>query len=516
MSKTIKIQSTKNGFKVVKTKAIANEKYIIADETGKPLNKLKFVQKDKNLEIYTDVNGKEQQIVTLEDYYAPDMNASVVGLNETSEELAYVYNANDGWSYLELPDTSFGFATPLLGLGAAGAAGVGIAAAGGSGGNDGNGSNTSSDTTPPATPATAISNYDDNVGTITNANSTATTTDDTTPGFNVGAIPADANSIVLYVDGVEVAATYDALNETLTPNTPLTEGTHSITYAYKDASGNTSAQSPAFSLTVNTAQTSILAQIGNEGDNPDTVNSVVTAVQLATLSGITGVVNANEDAYQDYIDANPDSFSSPASVAEVQAMITAVNTAPTAGQSVIDLGSYGKLIAGVQVEGKWYYYWDRSGDGTNANTGSLNGGDDYTTHDVLDGIFKYDINGNLDTDSNTDNTYRYATLNGVKVALPTYGGANATATDTGFKAGTAVSNNTTTDNPTYNDLLAIWDSYNGTTTEGYTEGTPSGWTASYYWSATTSTSGHADVYLYFGYVNDSGDTYDIYVALQVL
>ena len=82
MSKTIKIQSTKNGFKVVKTKAIANEKYIIADGTGKPLNKLKFVQKDKNLEIYTDVNGKEQQIVTLEDYYAPDMNASVVGLNE--------------------------------------------------------------------------------------------------------------------------------------------------------------------------------------------------------------------------------------------------------------------------------------------------------------------------------------------------------------------------------------------------------------------------------------------------
>ena len=37
---------------------------------------------------------------------------------------------------------------------------------------------------------------------------------------------------------------------------------------------------------VNTAQTSILAQIGNEGDNPDTVNSVVTAVQLASLSGI--------------------------------------------------------------------------------------------------------------------------------------------------------------------------------------------------------------------------------------
>ena len=58
-----------------------------------------------------------------------------------------------------------------------------------------------------------------------------------------------------------------------------------------------------------------------------------------------------------------------------------------AGDAVIDLGSYGKLIAPVQVEGAWYYYWDRSGNGTSADTGSLNGGLDYTTHDVLDGIF---------------------------------------------------------------------------------------------------------------------------------
>ena len=40
MSKTIKIQSLKNGSSVIKVKTVANEKYIIADETGKPLNKL--------------------------------------------------------------------------------------------------------------------------------------------------------------------------------------------------------------------------------------------------------------------------------------------------------------------------------------------------------------------------------------------------------------------------------------------------------------------------------------------
>ena len=89
----------------------------------------------------------------------------------------------------------------------------------------------------------------------------------------------------------------------------------------------TLAEVQAMITAVNTAQANILAQIGNEGDNPDTENSVVTAAQLASLSGITGVVPANEDAYQDYIDANPNSFSSPATLAEVQAMITAVNTA---------------------------------------------------------------------------------------------------------------------------------------------------------------------------------------------
>ena len=154
MSKIIKIQSLKNGSSVIKIKTVANEKYIIVDETGKPLNKLKFVQKDKNLEIYTDVDGKEQQVVTLENYYAENMNASVVGLNETSEELAYIYNANDGWSYLELEDTAFGFAAPFLVIGAAG---VGIAAAGG-----GCGSENPSDTQAPVAGTLGLSNYDDN------------------------------------------------------------------------------------------------------------------------------------------------------------------------------------------------------------------------------------------------------------------------------------------------------------------------------------------------------------------
>ena len=63
----------------------------------------------------------------------------------------------------------------------------------------------------------------------------------------------------------------------------------------------------------------ILTQIGNEGDSPNTVPSVVTTIQLGQiLPEIIGIVAANQTAYQEYIDANPDSFSSPATAAEVQ------------------------------------------------------------------------------------------------------------------------------------------------------------------------------------------------------
>ena len=71
------------------------------------------------------------------------------------------------------------------------------------------------------------------------------------------------------------------------------------------------------------------------------VNSIVTAVQLGIIEWNHGWINANEDAYQDYIDANSDSFSSPATLAEVQAMITAVNTAQTS--ILAQIGNEGKV-----------------------------------------------------------------------------------------------------------------------------------------------------------------------------
>ena len=247
-------------------------------------------------------------------------------------------------------------------------------------------------------------------------------------------------------------------------------------------------------------------EIDNESWGID--NVVITKVSNSTLLELTGLADGTYKLYTADSEGN---------LSAAAANTITVDTPPT----VIDLGSSGKLIAPVQVEGKWYYYWDLSGDGTSGNTGTLNGGLDYVNHDTLDGIFKYDINGTLNPNAGTDTTetYRYATINGVQVALPTYGAGvdgSGKATPIGVnKAGTAVSNNTT-DNPTYNDLLAIWDAYNGSGTSTGDRGVPAGWQAGGYWSATPSASGHALVGLNNGFVNGIADGNNLYVALQVL
>lgn len=207
----------------------------------------------------------------------------------------------------------------------------------------------------------------------------------------------------------------------------------------------------------------------------------------------------------------------------VQVTVTDVLETNQAGDAVIDLGSYGYLIHPVQVEGKWYYIWDRNGDGAVNSARSLNGGFDIMTHNVLDDLFNYDINGVRNTTSinpgdggyGTTDNFHYATINGVKLALPTAGmviGPNGSPVS---QPGTAVGDGSTT-NPTYDDLLAIWDAYNGSGTGVGTSGTPPGWLASAYWSASLgNTLGHSTV-SNLGAVNGIADAVNAYVILQVL
>ena len=184
-----------------------------------------------------------------------------------------------------------------------------------------------------------------------------------------------------------------------------------------------------------------------------------------------------------------------------------------AGDATIDLGAYGNLIAPVQVEGNWYYFWDRSGDGTSSDSGTLNGGLDYTTHDVLNTIFSQDINGVTGGGGSTTDTYRYATLNSVHLALPTVGLAGNSSG--AIPVGTAVDNGAQT-NTRYDDLLAVWDANNGSGTGTNLNGTPVGWQESTYWSASLGTLGHTFVDITIGNYDSVYDRYNGYVALQVL
>ncbi|WP_162262077.1 inverse autotransporter beta domain-containing protein [Bathymodiolus septemdierum thioautotrophic gill symbiont] len=104
------------------------------------------------------------------------------------------------------------------------------------------------------------------------------------------------------------------------------------------ASPATQAEVQAMITAVNAAVTaaaasdSVLADIGTDANTASTSDTTIAEFG-SILPALTGFVNANLSAYQTYIDANPGSFASPATQAEVQAMITAVNTPPTLSSS---------------------------------------------------------------------------------------------------------------------------------------------------------------------------------------
>jgi len=167
------------------------------------------------------------------------------------------------------------------------------------------------DTTAPATPVAAPNLT---AATDTGSSSTDDITNDTTPSFAIGQFPADVSSVKLLVDGVEVAATYNASTGEVTPNSPLADGAKSITYQYVDPAGNVSASSTALSITIDATTpaapaitgvtdnaapvTGTVANAGNTNDTTPTLtgtaeaNATVALYNGATLLGTT-VADAN-------------------------------------------------------------------------------------------------------------------------------------------------------------------------------------------------------------------------------
>src|SRR5690606_28065118 len=117
------------------------------------------------------------------------------------------------------------------------------------------------------------------------------TTDDTTPGINIGKIVGATRRE--YVDGVEVPSIYDPSTGTLTPVDPLPEGEKSITYTLTDEAGNESDPSDPIVITVDTQApvkpTTPTGYNDNEGDVQDpnstapTTDDTTPGINIGTL-----------------------------------------------------------------------------------------------------------------------------------------------------------------------------------------------------------------------------------------
>jgi hypothetical protein len=363
------------------------------------------------------------------------------------------------------------------------------------------------------------------------------TTNDARPTFSGSLAVSDAGSTIEVFDGATSLGTTTVQSDgswSLTPGSNLAEGAHNITYT---KGGSTS---PATNFTVDTisptATTNITAidtDTGILGDfmTSDTTliisgtNTTMNAgekVQLSLDGGITWVNATQNDATHWSYDNSANAMTVGGHTLQSRVIDAAGNTGAVDTQNitieppaVIDLGDDGQLIHPVFVDGNWYYYWDKDKDGE----GEINGAsdlDDWFTHDQLDAIFMYDVNGNLRPDNSPDttDTYRYTTLEGYDVALPTYG-----AVTYGVQAGTVIDNNPAGEiNPTYDDLVAIWDAFNGngeTTTT--VPGVPDGWSQGIYWSATQyDINKHYTMDLTNGLGGTNGEHDTYWVAVQVI
>lgn len=172
-----------------------------------------------------------------------------------------------------------------------------------------------------------------------------------------------------------------------------------------------------------------------------------------------------------------------------------------AGEAIIDLGDLGQLIAPVQVEGNWYYFLD-------ANKSGSHDTNDRVSMVTLEDHFFGSSPGSGMSDSN-----RETVINGVTLRLPTRGD---NLTTIGNKRGTSV-DSPDVDNPTYDDLMAIWDAFNGSSTNTSIGGRPPMWANSVYWSSSeASASDHFRFDFSRGDVSQQADFQVNYVALQVL
>ncbi|MDT7524485.1 Ig-like domain-containing protein [Rhodoferax sp. TBRC 17198] len=409
------------------------------------------------------------------------------------------------------------------------------------------------DNTAPAAPTLVLDAASD-----TGISNSDRVTNNNTP--TISGTAESGSSVKLYDGSTQVgsATTGGDGKWSITPGSALVNGTHTLTVKATDAAGNESAasslnvtidkESPRLSsntpvddatdvgisanLTLSFSENIALGS-GNitlkaiDGA-ADVVIDVASHSNQLSISGNTLTINPSSDlargkqyAVQIGNTAITDTAGNTyAGISDLNTLnFTTSNSQP--GDASISLGSMGKLIAPIQVEGNWYYFYDKSGNGV---------------ADSADAISLEQLAINLGTIASAiTESNRTFTINGVTVKLPTYGGpvgVDGKPTSFGAKNGTSYSANplvsgdnlndpTPNGNATYNDYLAIWDGINGSGTGTGQYGVPAGWLPIVnYWSATPSPNGHAMVNLgagmYGGEVVAWTDNFTAYFAFQVL
>lgn len=359
------------------------------------------------------------------------------------------------------------------------------------------------------------------------------TTNDARPEFSGVLDASNAGLTIEVFDGDTSLGTTTVQADgswSLTPGINLDEGAHSITYT-KDGGS----KSPATNFTVDTiaptVEMTITDDIGDEqgaitngshtDDTMPTISGNTEAGATVTIkdgSTVLGTVTADGSGDYEFTPSTPLGMGSHSITATaVDAAGNTATSTPTAftidPPAVIDLGDHGQLINPVFVDGNYYYYWDKDKDGEGIAVGNPDF-DDVFTHNELDAIFKYDVNGELRPGNlnDTTDTYRYAELEGYQVALPTYGGDKS---NDGTQVPTDIDNVPEGEiNPTYDDLVAIWDAFEGNPTEN---GTPPEWANGIYWSATQyDATKHYSMDLTNGLGGTNAESNQSWTAVQVI
>ncbi len=242
----------------------------------------------------------------------------------------------------------------------------------------------------------------------------------------------------------------------------------------------------------------------------------------ATLMPTSGTLRLGQNDVLDgsVITATVNDYAGNINTAIVQA---AVDTASLQGDPIIAIKSnfnataLGNLIAPVQVEGKWYYFWDHN---------------DNLTADANDAKIMNDFESYLYNVSpigeNRIQPGREAILQTEKgtpfnVLVPQLG---MNPISTSAQAGTSYQSTTdsATPNPAYDDWAAIWDAFNGAGTATGIKGVPEGWLPTGYstfWTSSTSVGTNDKHYAWdattgTALFNYSDSTIIYFMALQVV